>query len=93
MNTVNHVLGDGEQFAEIKSIINDSFNNGSNLSQITRIFVRELFKDEGLLIIDGDDPELKGLLEKLLKRSLQRIAHTNQARVILKSLGLNIKFK
>ncbi|MBL56388.1 MAG: bacillithiol biosynthesis cysteine-adding enzyme BshC [Flavobacteriales bacterium] len=93
LNTVNDVLGDGEQFAEIKSIINDSFNNGSNLSQITRIFVRELFKDEGLLIIDGDDPELKGLFREAFEKELTENCSHESSKSHIEKLGVEYKIQ
>jgi len=44
---------------EIKKIIISSFTEYNTLAEATRSFVRALFSDKGLLIIDGDDVILK----------------------------------
>lgn len=70
LNQINQLLGDSEQYAEIKSIINKAFTEGENLSQITRLFVRGLFKEDGLLIIDGDSVALKSLFKPVAEKEL-----------------------
>jgi len=67
---VNQLLGHGEEFYQIKKLINKAFDSGKNLSQITRVFVRELFKDDGLLILDADSPDLKTLFSEVAKKEL-----------------------
>ena len=70
LQDINNILGEGEDFFRIKEIINKAFSLGENLSQITRLFVRELFKEEGLLILDADAKELKGLFTEILQKEL-----------------------
>ncbi len=70
LKDVNQVLGDGEEFSQIKKLINKAFDSGENLSQITRVFVRELFKEDGLLILDPDSRELKELFALVAKKEL-----------------------
>lgn len=67
---INSIIGERDDFFRIKEIINKAFSLGENLSQITRRFVRELFKDEGLLIIDGDCKELKSLFSEIAQKEL-----------------------
>ncbi len=67
---VNHILGEGAEFSRIKQIINNAFISGENLSQITRRLVRELFKEEGLLILDADTKELKALFTEIIHKEL-----------------------
>lgn len=71
LSEVTSVLGDRSQFNEIKEIITIAFNEGKNLSEITKLFVRALFKDKGLLIIDADDKGLKSLFAPILKQELK----------------------
>lgn len=71
LNEVTTVLGDRAQFNEIKEIITIAFNEGKNLSEITKLFVRALFKDKGLLIIDADDAQLKSLFNPIVKQELR----------------------
>ena len=70
LKDVNQVLGDGEEFSQIKKLINKAFDSGENLSQITRVFVRELFKEDGLLILDPDSRELKELFAVVAEKEL-----------------------
>ena len=70
LNEVNVVLGDTERFNKIKTLINKSFKEGVNLAEITRLLVRSLFANEGLLIIDGDDLEFKKQLIPMFKQEL-----------------------
>lgn len=90
---VNEVIGEGEQFQDIKSIINKAFKEGENLSQVTRRFVRELFKDEGLLIIDGDDPKLKGLFQEVMSKELSEGLAFNSSKNIIESLSKDYKIQ
>lgn len=68
LKEINAVLGEGEEFIRIKNIINKAFVSGENLSHITRVFVRELFKEEGLLIFDADSRELKTLFKDVARK-------------------------
>ncbi|QNR24236.1 bacillithiol biosynthesis cysteine-adding enzyme BshC [Croceimicrobium hydrocarbonivorans] len=52
-------LGPGKQAEEILSILRNGYHEHPNLSQATRWVVHELFKSEGLVILDADRPELK----------------------------------
>jgi len=70
LNEVNVVLGDNERFNKIKTSITNSFKEGVNLAEITRLLVRSLFANEGLLIIDGDDLEFKKQLIPIFKQEL-----------------------
>lgn len=50
-------LGDNAQ--HLKELFEKSYLKHDNLADATRYLVNELFKNEGLLIIDGDDASLK----------------------------------
>ncbi len=60
---------------ELIVMLKEAYAKGNTLAQATRIFVNRMFSDYGLLVIDGDDPELKHLMipafnDELLNRSL-----------------------
>lgn len=93
LKDVNEIIGEGEQFQSIKSIINKAFQEGQNLSEITRIFVRELFKDEGLLIIDGDDKQLKELFTDVVVKELKSQVGFNSSKTQIEALSKEYKIQ
>jgi len=50
--------------------IRDAYTESNNLVEATRKIVNQLFASHGLLILDGDDSELKGLIRPLMKADL-----------------------
>jgi len=59
LEEIKTILGDGGRFLEIKNIITRAFVEEDTLADITRSFVRALFAEKGLLVIDGDDAAFK----------------------------------
>lgn len=45
--------------------------NGANLADATRNLVHHLFGEKGLIIVDGDDPDLKRLFAPIVKEELK----------------------
>lgn len=73
------------QNAEIlKNIIQNSYLNSENLSEATRKLVQHFFAEYGLLIIDGDDKELKKLMipsfqdELIHNTAFKKVSETNE---------------
>ena len=93
LKQVNELLGNSAQYAEIKSIVNKSFIEGNNLTEITKLFVRELFKDAGLLIIDGDDPRLKKIFAPFARRELLENISFQSSKKIIKKLSETYKIQ
>lgn len=56
---------------EIRKIIEKSYFSTSNLSDATRILVHELFKEYGLLFIDGNSKSLKKLFIPFIKDDIK----------------------
>ena len=52
-------LGNSSQAIELKKIVKNAYKNHSNLASATRYLVHTLFGSEGVLVIDGNSPELK----------------------------------
>ena len=63
-------LGIGEHANFIKNLFSKSYLEHSNLSDATRFLANELFKKEGLVIIDGDSVSLKKLFIPYVKEEL-----------------------
>jgi len=67
-------LGEGEHVVRLISLFSEAYLRHDNLSDATRYLANELFKDYGLVIIDGNNAMLKNAfipyIEKELKEQL-----------------------
>lgn len=63
-------LGPGENAQELLRIFRKGYHEHQNLADATRYIVNELFGDEGLVIIDGDDARLKQSMIPFFKQDL-----------------------
>ena len=59
-----------EQLPGDISIFKEAYLKGSSLSEATRIYVNGLFSQEGLVVIDADDKELKKVLQPVIQNDL-----------------------
>lgn len=68
----------------LKNLIQESYLNSKNLSEATQKLVQHFFADYGLLVIDGDDKELKKLMipsfrdELINQTSFKKVSATNE---------------
>ncbi|MBI34997.1 MAG: bacillithiol biosynthesis cysteine-adding enzyme BshC [Flavobacteriales bacterium] len=90
---VNQVLGDDKEFSHVKELINQAFDSGKNLSHITRVFIRELFKEEGLLIFDADSRELKTLFKDVARKEFFEQIVTNSSKDHLNKIKQDYKLQ
>lgn len=65
------VLGTTVNGNYLKEVFEKAYLNHSNLTEATRFLVNELFGDYGLVIIDGDDKDLKRIFSPIVKEELQ----------------------
>lgn len=63
-------LGVGENALLLKALFEKAYLGHDNLADATRYLTNELFGNEGLVIIDGDSPELKKLFIPYVKEEL-----------------------
>ncbi|MCA1965762.1 MAG: bacillithiol biosynthesis cysteine-adding enzyme BshC [Flavobacterium sp.] len=63
-------LGLGNNANYLRELFKNSYLEHENLADATRYLANELFKNEGLVIIDGDDLELKKLFIPYAKEEL-----------------------
>lgn len=63
-------LGLGNNASYLKDLFKKSYLEHPNLADATRYLANELFKNEGLVILDGDDLELKKLFIPFAKNEL-----------------------
>lgn len=77
-------LPESSNAESLRKLIENSYLSSKNLTEATKKLVQQLFGEMGLLLIDGDDKELKKLMipafeEDLLKNmAFQIIEKTNQ---------------
>ncbi|RXR18421.1 bacillithiol biosynthesis cysteine-adding enzyme BshC [Flavobacterium amnicola] len=75
-NAFSSELGLGDNASYLKELFKKAYLEHSNLADATRYLVNELFKNEGLVILDGDDTELKKLFIPTIKDELlQQTSH------------------
>lgn len=86
-------LGLGDNATSLKSLFENSYLKHSNLADATRYLANELFGNQGLVIIDGDDKALKQLFVPYVKQELlQQTAFekVNQTNEILKDYTIQV---
>jgi bacillithiol biosynthesis cysteine-adding enzyme BshC len=64
------ILGENEKANEILSVFEKAYINHTNLADATRYLVNELFGDYGIIILDGNDSELKQLFKEEFKEDI-----------------------
>lgn len=70
LEDLNLIIGKGENAERLKAIFHKAYSS-ENLAQATRVLINELFKDDGLVIIDGDDVQLKKSFVDIMKKDIQ----------------------
>jgi len=82
--------GNSQAARELYDLFEQSYLKHDNLAEATRYMANRLFKEQGLVIVDGDDAQLKTLFAPAVKRELMegvsytRVTQTTEA---LKKLG------
>ncbi len=88
-------LGIGENANFLKNIFKNAYLNHQNLTDATRYLANELFKKDGLVILDGDSRSLKNLFipyinEELKNQSsFKKVSQTNEKLASKYSIQVN----
>ncbi len=77
-------IGVGETAEYLKDLFKKTYLEHANLADATRYLANELFKTEGLVIIDGDDKKLKALFAPYIKDEL---LHRNSFTTVSKTIN------
>ncbi|ESU26290.1 hypothetical protein FLJC2902T_27700 [Flavobacterium limnosediminis JC2902] len=78
-------LGVGTNAEYLRELFKNAYLKHSNLTDATRYLANELFKEQGLVIIDGDDAELKKLFIPYVKQELtEQTSYTKVSETIEK---------
>ncbi|MBC7862500.1 MAG: bacillithiol biosynthesis cysteine-adding enzyme BshC [Bacteroidia bacterium] len=64
------ILGDNEKSNELIQLFEKAYTQRHNLTDATRYLVNELFGEYGIVILDGNDPELKQLFKEEFKKDI-----------------------
>lgn len=64
-------LGNSKNAQYLKKLFSKGYLEHNNLADATRFIANELFKDYGLVIVDGDDKSLKQLFTPFVKDELE----------------------
>lgn len=86
-------LGPGNNAAWLKQLFENAYLKHDNLTDATRYLANELFGKEGLVIIDGDSRELKGLFAPHVKEELlHQTSHSKVAETahLLKNYNIQV---
>ncbi|WP_405377582.1 bacillithiol biosynthesis cysteine-adding enzyme BshC [Nonlabens sp. Asnod3-A02] len=76
------LLGKHDNAQKVISLFEKGYLNNSNLANATRVIAHELFKEDGLVILDADDSILKALAipyfkeELISQTSFKEVSHT-----------------
>mgnify|MGYP005846084703 FL=1 len=86
-------IGLGHNAEKLKHLFKKAYLEHSNLANATRFLANELFSKEGLVILDGDDADLKELFVPYLKNELLHqtsFAKVNETTPLLESYSVQV---
>ncbi|MBX7095330.1 MAG: bacillithiol biosynthesis cysteine-adding enzyme BshC [Flavobacteriales bacterium] len=70
LNELDALKGTLPHAAEVMELIRKSYSGNKSLAQATREWTDALFGKMGLVILDGDHPELKGLFSEIMREEI-----------------------
>jgi len=84
---IEEYFGSNKHAVRLKQLFQDAYLKHSTLTEATRYLANELFAAYGLVIVDGDDPDLKRLFIPCIKEELTRQTCFEQVSETNKALG------
>jgi bacillithiol synthase len=88
------MLDASDNAKQLITLFKNAYIEHDNLSDATRFLVNWLFQEDGLVVLDADNPDLKNVFKKYLKSEIteqttyQSVTHTNE---LLSKYGYNIQ--
>lgn len=89
----SNLLNKSENADFLRNLFTKAYLEHQNLTDATRFLVNELFKDQGLIIIDGDDKKLKQLFVPYVKKELleqNSFTEINETSAILQDYKIQV---
>jgi bacillithiol biosynthesis cysteine-adding enzyme BshC len=71
LEQLDAILGPSEHGRDLMSLIQDCYRPEYSLAQATRCLIDQLFGAHGLVVLDGDDAQLKALFTAVITQELQ----------------------
>ncbi|MDC6367080.1 MULTISPECIES: bacillithiol biosynthesis cysteine-adding enzyme BshC [Flavobacteriaceae] len=87
LNTFSAHLSNNDNAEKLKAIFRKAYLEHSNLADATRYLANELFGEYGLVILDGNDAQLKRLLVPFAKRDIFENLPHQKVQETIKSLS------
>lgn len=92
--TIPNLFGNSNNAKRLVELFNSAYLQHENLTLATRYLVNELFKEYGLVIVDGDDIALKKLLIPFIKKDVfENVANTNVVQSVEKLESISSEYK
>ncbi|MGV6832764.1 MAG: bacillithiol biosynthesis cysteine-adding enzyme BshC [bacterium] len=79
---VRQQFGGSENAKELFRLFEEGYNKNKTLVDATRYIANELFKEYGLVIVDGDDRSLKALFTPYVKKELHEELAFNEVKKV-----------
>lgn len=70
LNDLDVILGESQNAKDLSNLFRQSYGK-SNIAEASRFLVNELFGEYGLVVIDGDDKELKNQFSPIIKKDVE----------------------
>lgn len=86
-------IGDSKHADFLKQLFKNAYLEQSTLAEATRFIANELFADQGLVIVDADDKDLKELFIPYIKEELENQTSYQTVSKTIKDLELNYKIQ
>ena len=90
-NVFSEHLGNSKNAAYLKNLFSEGYLKHKNLAEATRFIANELFKEFGLIIVDGDDVKLKELFIPFVKDELEYETSFNSVSKTISNFEKNYK--
>ncbi|TXD48242.1 bacillithiol biosynthesis cysteine-adding enzyme BshC [Polaribacter sp. IC073] len=86
-------LGGSKNAKYLKELFSKGYLEHTNLADATRFIANDLFKEYGLVIIDGDDKDLKNLFSPFIKNELENETSFKEVSETISKLEENYKIQ
>ena len=88
----NH-LGNSKNANFLKELFSKGYLQHQNLAEATRFIANELFKNYGLVIVDGDNVDLKTVFKPFVKQELEHQISSKEVEKTISELDKNYKIQ
>ena len=93
LNVFANQLGSSKNATYLKELFSKGYLKHTNLADATRYIANDLFKEYGLIILDGDDSELKKLFIPFVKDELENETSFKEVSKTILNLEKNYKIQ